>query len=92
MKTLEKVMTLLFISLFLATPSVYSRCKSFDMNCDPSTGGRTYDMNRKFKQQQESLRTGRGSWDLNTDKGGSKRYDLNERNGCKAYDLNCKSR
>ena len=43
-----------------------------------------------FKQKQKSLRTGQGSWNRNTDKWGDKKYDMNKRNGCKAYDLNCK--
>ena len=91
MNSFSKFIFSFFLCTIFVTPNVYSGgCKSWDSNCDPKTGGRTYDANRDFKQKQKSLRTGQGSWDRNTDKWGDKKYDMNKRNGCKAYDLNCK--
>ena len=84
------VFAILSISMFGSPKPSFAACKSWDLNCDASTGRPKWDLNRHNKQQRDSIRTGRGSWDLNTDRGGSKRYDLNSRNGCKTYDLNCR--
>ena len=81
----------LLISMLLLVPAeAFAKCKTYDLLCDQSTGLKTYDLNRDNKKKTESIRTGAGTWDLNTDRNGSKRYDLNSRNGCKSWDLNCK--
>ena len=83
-------LAVIFAATLFMSSAAEAACKTWDLNCDPNTGGRSWDLNAKNKQQRNSIRTGQGSWDLNTDRGGSKRWDLNSRNGCKTWDLNCK--
>lgn len=79
---------MLSMFIFFGT-SAFAACNTYDLNCDPATGGEIYDLNRGYEQQRDSLSTGHGSWDLNKDSGGSDNWDLNSSNGCATWDLNC---
>lgn len=78
------------LACILGNAAFAGGCRSWDLNCDPDTGNRTYKANRYYEQQREQKRTGNGTWNLNRDKWGDATYDLNRRNGCSTWDLNCR--